>query len=103
MTRNGIVYNLKESPYKITIERVTYFFSSKNYMEKFLELYLDNRETINNSLTKRFKITVNFALLSDVVLYSKIEKRGFYLIYERECYTCVKTLILSGGIVIAKN
>lgn len=103
MTRNGIVYNLKLSSYTIGLNDITYYFSSQNHLEKFTEKLTENRELINYSLSKRFSITVNVNVLADLVLYAKVETRGFLVKHKGEFYSCKKDLILSGVTVTKKN
>lgn len=103
MTRNGIVYNLKLSPYTIGLNNITYYFSSQNHLEKFTEKLTENREVINYSLSKRFSITVNVNVLADLILYAKVETRGFLVKHKGEFYSCKKDIILSGVTVTKKN
>jgi hypothetical protein len=103
MTRNGIVYKLELSPYSATIEGITYMFSSVNHMEKFLEKINENREIISYSLSKRFNVNINFGILSDIVLYAKIETRGFLIKHKGEIFSCKKDIILNGATLMKKN
>ena len=84
MTRAGVCYNFEISPYRVTKDMYTFVFSSQLHVEKFKEKYKENRDIINYSLTKRFGFDVCFDTLADVVLYRKIEKRGFLIINEYE-------------------
>ena len=77
-TRDGIYHNLLESEYVITNGVITFYFSSEFYMNKYLEEYKEHRIVFN----KRIKYTIkdspfDLNLLSDIVLYKQIEKRGF--------------------------
>lgn len=103
ITRNGIVYKLELSPYTATVEGVTYMFSSVNHLCKFMEKLDENREIISNSLSRRFGVAINFNVLYDIVVYSKIETRGFYIEYEGVPYTCKKDIILSGATLTKKH
>ena len=103
MTRNGIVYKLELSPYTVTVDDTTFYFSSKNHLEKFTEKLTENREVIGYSLSKRFGFSINIKLLADIVLYSKIETRGFLINRKGVNYLCKKDIILSGGKVTKKN
>lgn len=96
MTRNGIVYNLKKSPYIVEENGIKFYFSSKNHMEKFKENLDDNRNTLGYSLHKRFKTWLLCNELYDIVLYSKIETRGFLVSIEGNDYICQKEIVLSG-------
>ena len=103
VTRNGIAYKLELSPYKVTVESVTYMFSSINHLDKFMEKLNENRDTISYSLSKRFGVSVNLTILSDIVLYSKVETRGFLISHKGVPYSCKKDIILSGVILTKKN
>lgn len=103
MTRNGIEYKLDLSPYTIALDGVTYFFSSKNHLEKFTEKLQENRELLSYSLTKRFGVNVNITLLSDITLYAKVETRGFFIKHNGEIFSCKKDIILSGVTLTKRN
>ena len=98
ITRNGIVYDLRLSPYYIKLDKTTYYFSSKNHLEKFNEKLYVHRMAIRTSLTNRFGIDVNITLLADLVLYTKVETRGFYI----TPYTCRKDITLDGATLTEK-
>lgn len=80
ITRNGICYDLSVSEYRATVNSTTYVFSSQLHLDKFLERLTDNREKVNKSLSKRFNIPVDVSALADMVLYKKIETRGFLIV-----------------------
>ena len=103
MTRNGIVYNLYESPYLIGLNGITFYFSSKNHLEKFTEKMTENRDLISYSLSKRFGITISVNMIADITLYAKIETRGFLIKHKGDYYTCKKDIILSGAIQMKKR
>lgn len=81
MTRNGIVKNLTESPYNLSTHGLVLFFSSLSHLKKFKTKYKEEIITINLSLSKRFKVTVNLPYLGIIKTYDKVESRGF-LIYD---------------------
>ena len=99
LTRGGVAYNFEASPFKLIVdykdEEIEYVFSSQLYKDKFYEKYLDNREAINTSLSKRFNIEIEANKLADLQLYRKTEKRGF-LIRGKEEYKCLNNLKLDG-------
>ena len=102
LTRGKVAYNLEETPYiyKVyypeTNKHITFHFSSEFYRTKFIDTLYVHRQTINESLKKRFKITVNMNLLSDIKNYEKIEKRGFLIESEGQKFKCLKILELDG-------
>ena len=95
-TRNGIYYDLRKTEYKATVEDVTYCFSSKRNLAKFIEQLEENREILTYSLFKRFKVWVFANELFDLVLYNKIESRGFLVEVEGVGYDCLENLKLDG-------
>lgn len=103
ITRNGIVYSLKISPYIIRVGDITYYFSSKNHLEKFTEKLYENRNTLNASLSRRFSVSVEVPTLCDIVLYSKVETRGFYITCKGVEYTCLNNITLSGATLTQKS
>ena len=107
LTKDGICYNLKETPYTPAInygdQQIIYHFSSMVYKLKFINKKKDNREKINLSLTNRFGFEIKNNLLCDLKLYSQIEKRGFLIFNaEGEMFECLKSITLDGQRVIAK-
>lgn len=107
LTRGGVTYDLKMSPFTHTETydngvNMSFMFSSEYNKGRFLEKLEENREKINESLTKRFGIRVYLPVLSDVKLYSIIEKRGFF-IKTNESIECLSTIELTGEIPIIRN
>lgn len=100
LTVRGIAYDLELSPYKSEIiynqEKITFKFSSKMYETKFNDKLVENRNKISTSLSNRFGFNISNDLLSDIILYSKIEKRGFLIISEKEKYRCLSSIKLDG-------
>ena len=108
LTRNGITYNLTSSPYIVELKYrddlvIKYYFSSELYVNKFNEKLEKHHTTIKESLSKRFKIEIDIDELSDILLYSKIETRGFYIKINEEDYTCLNIIRLTGVNQIQKS
>ena len=108
LTRNGITYNLKLSPYEYIVkysngENIKYKFSSLLYKDKFITRLNGNRETINGSLSKRFGIELSNNVLCDLKLYSSIEKRGFLVETKEGYYECLNIIKLDGQNKIQKR
>lgn len=100
LTRNGIAYNFKESPYRVTIDypegdSIVFVFSSELYVNKFKRKIEDNRQKINFSLSNRFGFLIENNKIADLKLYSMTETRGF-LILGKEEYRCLDDIILDG-------
>lgn len=108
LTRNGIAYNLKLSPYKLTVkynnnDYITFKFSSKLYQDNFENKMKLHRENIKNSLSKRFGFIIVNEKLSDLKLYSSIEKRGFLIETKEGIYECLNIIKLDGQNKIQKK
>lgn len=80
ISRNGICYDFTISEYRHTVDGLTFVFSSRLHLEKFKKKLKQNREIINYSLSKRFNMGINVSQLADIVLYKKIETRGFLIV-----------------------
>lgn len=93
MTRDGVFYNLDVSDYRVDIGELTFVFSSALHMRKFIDRLNENRDIINYSLNRRFKMKVDASLIADIVLYSKIETRGFLIECKDGKYTCLSEIV----------
>lgn len=104
LTRNGICYDLKNSPYFIKLKECTLFFSSSYNKDRFLQREKEERSRINESLSNRFKTNINVDYLAFINLYASIEKRGFYILTKKkEEITCLKHLKFDGLNLKKKN
>lgn len=103
VTRNGIYYDLTQSPYKITVDNYTYVFSSDLYLVKFQDQYKAHREEISLKLSVRYKVNIKATALADMVLYQKIEKRGFLVMDGKGNNLCKANLIFVGERPILKS
>ena len=103
ISRNGVVYDLSVSSYRHTVGGLTYVFSSKLHLDKFKKKLKENRDIINYSLTKRFNIAVDVSQLADVVLYRKIETRGFLIVTGEGNELCQNDITYGGGEVTIQN
>lgn len=78
-TIRGIYNNLSESTYNYVYNGVKYYFSSKVYMEKFinrLEAFIDEEV---DKMQVKFKTKVFADNVFAIKLYTLIEKRGFLI------------------------
>ena len=107
LTRSNVAHDLNISPHKVKLdyryEDITYVFSSELYKTKFLEKLAENRRSINISLSNRFGFHICNDLLSDLKLYTTIEKRGFLLYKGQVKVECLNNIILDGSQMIAES
>ena len=101
LTRNNVAYNLNESPHRLEVpyeqQSLIYVFSSEFYKTNYYNRFLDHREKISESLSKRFGFRVENDLLSDLKLYTSIEKRGFLVIKGEDKIVCQENITLDGA------
>ena len=103
ISRDGIIYDFTKSHYRHTLNGVTFVFSSQLHLDKFKDRFESNRKTINTSLSKRFNFSINVPTLADIVLYRKIETRGFLIEVKDEKVTCVNNITFDGGMANKKK
>lgn len=103
VSRNGVVYDLEFSPYKITVDEITYHFSSFNHLDKYKELLYKNRAALSLSLSRRFKIEIGAETIADIVLYAKVETRGFFIATKEVKIECQDKVKLDGLMKITKS
>lgn len=107
LSRNGIAYNFHSSPYqlKVTYDSfdLIFRFSSANNVQKFLNKMYENRDKVNLSLSKRFKINLVLNVIADIKLYSNVETRGFLIIGKDETFECLEEVEFDGLRMMKKN
>lgn len=100
LTRSNIAYDLNISPHTEEIEyegfTIKYVFSSNLYRIKFLSKLGENRGMLNRSLSNRFGFNIDTPLISDLKLYTTIEKRGFLIFKDGVKIECRENITLGG-------
>lgn len=80
-----MVYNnLAESPYKFEYGKLTFIFSSNFYKEKFIKEFQQFVHNETLKLKVKFKCNILCDEMAMLLLYKKIEKRGFMVLYEEK-------------------
>lgn len=77
VTARGIYYDLNETIYYYKVSSYKFYFSSKKYRDKFINIHKDY---INQELLKfyqRYNVKLENDTIFLFILYSTIEKRGF--------------------------
>ncbi|MBQ8168677.1 hypothetical protein IJZ97_04590 [bacterium] len=103
ITKNGVCYDLTKSIYKLRVGELTFVFSSQLHLDKFKAKLQENRDIINYSLSRRFGITVDVSQLADIVLYKKIETRGFLVVSNEGNNLWQNNLTFVGGKATTRN
>lgn len=106
LTRSKVAYDLNISPHRINMsyddQEITYVFSSDLYKRKFFERIEDTRKYYTDSIINRFGVDVCIDALSDLKLYTIIEKRGFLLFVDGDKIECQNNITYAGGKMTAK-
>lgn len=79
MTKNGIEFNLIKSDYKYNKGVLTFYFSSKFYLEKFKTGVDEFVENEKRKFDAKYKVDIDLINYFMVAFYKRIEKRGFLI------------------------
>lgn len=82
-TRSGIYYDLSESNFLFVVEPFVLVFSSALNKIKFKNQIKEFIKENNEKILKKYGIECNTKYVSSLLLYQKIEHRGFYVIWEK--------------------
>ncbi len=85
ISRNGVCYDLTATPYTYEWRDITYHFSSESHRRKFVDNVRAKEMWLNDSLSRRFKCTVDLPIVADIQLYTQVETRGFYIVTNDAC------------------
>lgn len=77
MNKHGIEFNLKESNYKVTLQGLTFYFSSKLYLNKFTANIKDYIFNENAKIKTKYNLDIVMDIYFMISYYKKVEKRGF--------------------------
>lgn len=78
-------------------------FSSQVNLDKFNDKLKENRDKINDSLSKRFKFQIIQDIICDLRLYQTIETRGFLIYSNGEYIECLDHVLLNGDEVTSRS
>lgn len=78
-----MIYNdINESKYTFKYDDLVFYFSSQFYQEKFERSYLQFLKDETMKLKIKFKCNIYCDEMILLLLYKKIEKRGFKVLYK---------------------
>ena len=78
-----MIYNdINESNYIINYKDIKFYFSSQFYQDKFKNEYLIFLKEETDKLKIKFKCNIDADYMILLLLYKKIEKRGFRVEYK---------------------
>lgn len=76
MTRNGVEYNLSQSPYYADVGVLRYYFSSRRHLDKFTSGLEREIKRNNDILLGRYGIMIESDELGAIRYYRMCETRG---------------------------
>lgn len=80
-----MIYNdINESDYTFKYDDLIFYFSSKFYKEKFIKQHIDYVRDETIKLQVKFKCNIYCDEMILLLLYKKIEKRGFKVTYKNK-------------------
>lgn len=100
-TRRGVYLDLRRSEYRYKTADCLFFFSSELYLEKFINERYDYTFYMRDWIKRKFGMCPAINTFADICLYTKIEKRGFYIQIEGIEYT--KPEDLDTWLLVGKN
>lgn len=97
LTKHGVCYDLSESPFVCSTAHFEYRFSSANHMRKFADNVQQRKDWLNDSLSRRFHVSIEVDILAELQLYMQTETRGFHVTDERgRTWRSAENMLLSG-------
>ena len=96
LTRYGVCYDLRKSPFVASYGRMDLHFSTRAHMERFMDGVTSRVHWLNDSLSRRFRVPVRADELAVIQLYQMIENRGFLVLVDGEGFSCPDDLEFRG-------
>ena len=79
LTKNGVCYNLSESPYVREVGRFALHFSSRQHLRRFDRDLPKTVPWLDDSISRRFHMRCDMHQIAVLNLYRQVETRGFYV------------------------
>lgn len=103
LSKCGVCYDLRCSPYIKKLGNISFHFSSKFYLSKFNRLLNDYLCKYAELTMKKLGVRCDSTYFCAMLAYVTTEKRGFYIVIGGEPVSCKAELELYGMIKKAKN
>lgn len=105
ITKNGVCYDIRNSPFKVEVMGFEFYFSTQLHAVNFSEKWFMKVDWLNDSMHRRFKVNMSLGELALFQLYMQIEKRGFYVkdVYGCEVYECPQEVLFAGSVLKEKG
>lgn len=93
------ICQLDSTPFVVEFGYYELHFSTAAHAAKFQDNVWKRIEWLNDSLSRRFKCSVDAAHLAVIQLYTQIEGRGFYVVYRGKLYRSASDIEVAVAIV----
>lgn len=89
----GVYLDIEESDYTFQTNGMLFYFSSLFYLKKFKESVKNIKEE-NLKLENKYKCKIDATYFLLLILYNKIEKRGFKVVINGKIFKELPTFII---------
>lgn len=97
ITKYGVCYDIENSPYEYMWGGILFKFSSEPHRHKFMNNIYKKVGWLNDSLSRRFRVSMDVSELAAIQLYQQVETRGFCIIYNGSMVIkCPEQLVFHG-------
>lgn len=104
LSKYGVAYDLANTPYVVEVMGYVFSFSSAPNMRKFMEGYQKRIDWLNDSLSRRFHVSVSADELALIQWYGMSEGRGFRVLApDGEWFDCQESMIFRGTLTSGKG
>ncbi len=100
VNRYGICYSLEVTPFVFRWRGDEYRFTSQKHLNSFKEDVRVREEWFKDSLSRRFKCTIDIPLIPDIQTYCRCETRGFYVVLGGVVFRDPKDIVITKPEVI---
>lgn len=95
MDKKGIERDFGVTPFIAVIDGNEYYFSSQSNLETFCDKVASEDTEFNIAFNKRYGINVDIATLRNVMIYRKVERRGFRIVNNaKEVMICPNQVVV---------
>lgn len=104
VSKYGVAYDLASSPYVADCAGYVFHFSTMAHMRKFVNGVQSRIDWLNDSLSRRFHMTIIADEIAIMQWYSMCETRGFLVLApDGKRFKCPENIIFRGMITSGKD
>lgn len=97
ISRDGVCYDLRNSPYKYVFCGYVFCFSTPYHKRSFADKLAVKIDWLKDSMQRRFRFYQDVTMQAAFHWYRQVETRGFCVFSpEGECFTCPENIEFLG-------